>query len=134
MKNYFLDIQQITLLIVLTCTLYLWASAISKLIATPLKLGNQFTYHGKNTSSTEKDFTICIGETWTAINKLMTMKKSYLSNKTGILLYCSRLNTIVWLIPLDFNELLSGVYKKYINTLPAVLNKSWQQQPTNQQL
>ena len=46
-----------------------------------LKLIDQFIYLGSNISSTERNINICIVKAWTAINRLMTIWKSYLSDK-----------------------------------------------------
>ena len=54
---------------------------ISTLSGKPLKLADQFTYFGSNTSSTESDANILIGKTWTAYYRLSSVWKSYPSDK-----------------------------------------------------
>ena len=50
--------------------------AISTLNGKLLKLVDQFTYHGSNISSTERDVNICIRNIWTAIDRLLIIWKS----------------------------------------------------------
>ena len=53
---------------------------ISTISGKPLKLVDQFTHFGSNISSTEIDDNICIGKTWTAIDWLLIIWKSDLSD------------------------------------------------------
>ena len=56
--------------------------------------------------------------------------------KLEILPSCIRVNTIVWLHHLDSNKMLEKkkLDGNYIRMLEAVLNKSWKQHPSKQQL
>ena len=56
-------------------------SVISLLDGKPLKLVDEFTYLGSNISSTESDVNIVIGKAWTAIDRLMIIWKSDISDK-----------------------------------------------------
>ena len=55
--------------------------AISSLNSKSLKLIDQFIYLGTNTSSTESDVKICIEKVWLAIDVVITILKSHLSDK-----------------------------------------------------
>ena len=87
--------------------------------------------------STEKDIEMRLTKAWTAINRLSIIWKSDLTNKmkrsffqaavTSILLYgCTTWTLTKWL-----EKKLDG---NYTRMLRAILNKSWQQQPTRHQL
>ena len=54
---------------------------ISTLDGTPLKLGDKFTYQGSSVSSTEKEIDMQLTKAWTAINKLLIIWKSDLTDK-----------------------------------------------------
>ena len=75
--------------------------AIFSLNGMPLKLGDQFTFHSSNISSTENN--VNIGKAWTAIDRLMAICKSDLSEKKRGFFHVS---TIVWLYHMDFNKIL----------------------------
>ena len=105
---------------------------ISTLEGTPLKLGDKFTYLGSSVESTEKDIETRLTKAWTAINRLLIIWKSDLTDKmkrsffqaavTSILLYgCTTWTLTKWL-----EKKLDG---NYIRMLRAILNKSWQQDP-----
>ena len=55
-------------------------AAISTLNDKPLKSVDHFTYLGSNVSSTESDVNKCIGKAWTAIDRLLIIWKSNLSD------------------------------------------------------
>ena len=77
----------------------------------PLKLVNHFTYLGNNISSTESDVNKCIGKAWTAIDRLLIIWKSNLSDKIKQEFF--KVVTIsVWLYHLDkqFKKKLDGNY------------------------
>ena len=86
---------------------------ISTLEGTSLKLVDKFTYLGSSISSTEKDINTRLMKAWTAINKLLLIWKSDLTDKmkhsffqaavVSILLYIYiyiyiRINNVVWYI------------------------------------
>ena len=55
--------------------------AISSLNGKTLKLVGQFVYLGSNISSTETNVNIHISKAWTAIDKLLNIRKFDLSDK-----------------------------------------------------
>ena len=110
---------------------------ISKLNSSSLKLFDKFTYLGSCVSSTETDIDTWPAKAWTAINRLSVIWKSDLTDKRKysffqaavmlILLYgCTTWTLTKWMEKkLDVN---------YTGMLQAILNKSWRQHPTKQQL
>ena len=54
---------------------------ISTLDGTPLKLVHKFTYLGSSVESTEKDIDTRLTKAWTAINRLLIIWKSDLTDK-----------------------------------------------------
>ena len=110
---------------------------IFTLDGTSLKLVNKFTYLGSSVSSTEKDIDTRLMKAWTAIDKLLIIWKSDLTDKmkhsffqaavVSILLYgCTTWTLTKWL-----EKKLDG---NYTRMLRAMLNKSWQQHPTRHSL
>ena len=102
-----------------------------------LKLVDKFTYLGSSVSSTEKDIDTRLTKAWGAIDKLSVIWKSDLTDKmkrsffqaavVSILLYgCS-----TWTLTKLLEKKLDG---NYTRMLRAILNKSWRQHPTKQQL
>ena len=110
---------------------------ISTLDGTPLKLFDKFTYLGSSVSSTVKDIDTRLTKAWTAINRLLIIWKSDLSNKmkrsffqaavASILLY----GCTTWTLTKRLEKKLDG---NYTRMLRAILNKSWRQHPTRHQL
>ena len=110
---------------------------ISTLNSSSLKLVDKFTYLGSSVSSTEKDINMRLAKAWTAINRLLVIWKSDLTDKikrsffqaavVSILLYgCTTWTLTKWMEKkLDSN---------YMRILWAILNKYWRQHPTKQQL
>ena len=111
--------------------------AISTLCGKPLKLVDQFTYLGSNISSTENDVIICIGKAWTTVDRLLIIWKSDLSDKikwdffqavvVSVLLYRCTTKTLMKCTEKKPN-------RNYSRMLHAILNKSWKQHLTKQQL
>ena len=110
---------------------------ISTLNGSSLKLIDKFTYLGSRVSSTEKDIDMRLAKSWTAIDSLSVIWKSDLTDKikcsffqaavVSILLYgCTR-----WTLTKRMEKKLDG---NYTRMLRAILNKSWRQHPTKQQL
>ena len=102
-----------------------------------LKLVDKFTYLGSSVSSTETDIDTRLAKAWTANNRLSVVWKSDLTDKikrsffqavdVSILLYgCTR-----WTLTKRMEKKLDD---NYTRMLPAILNKSWRQHPTKQQL
>ena len=110
---------------------------ISTLDGTPLKLVDKFTYLGRSVSSTKKDINTRLTKTWTAINRLSIIWKSDLTDKmkrsffeaavVSILLY----GCTTWTLRKRLEKKLDG---NYTRMLWAILNKSWWQHPTKNQL
>ena len=110
---------------------------ISTLEGTSLKLVDKFTYRGSSVSSTEKDIGIRLTNTWTAIDRLLIIWKSDLTDKmkrsffpaavVSILLY----GCTTWTLTKRLEKKLDG---NYTRMLWAILNKSWRQHPPRNQL
>ena len=113
------------------------AGDISTLDGTTLKLVDKFTYLGSSVSSTEKDIDTRLTKAWTAIDKLSVIWKSDLTDKmkrsffqaavVSILLY----GCTTWTLTKRLEKKLDG---NYTRMLRAILNKSWRQHPTKNQL
>ena len=110
---------------------------ISTLDGTSLKLVDKFTYLGSSVSSTEKDIDTRLTKAWTAIDRLSIIWKSNLTDKmkrsffqaavVSILLY----GCTTWTLTKRLEKKLDG---NYTRMLRAILDKSWQQHPTRNQL
>ena len=110
---------------------------ISTLDGTSLKLVDKFTYLGSSVSSAEKDIDTRLMKAWTAIDRLSIIWKSDLTNKMkrsffqaavmSILLY----GCTTWTLTKRLEKKLNS---NYTRMLWAILNKSWQQHPTRNQL
>ena len=109
----------------------------STLGGTSLKLVDKFTYLGSSVSSTEKHIDTRLTKAWTAIDRLLIICKSYLTDKmkrsffqaavVSILLY----GCTTWTLTKRLKKKLDG---NYTRMLRAILNKSWWQHPTRHQL
>ena len=110
---------------------------ISTLNGSSLKLVDKFTYLGSSVSSTETDIDTRLTKAWTTINRLLVIGKSDLNDKmkrsffqaavVSILLYgCS-----TWTLTKRLEKKLDG---NYTRMLRAILNRSWRQHLTKQQL
>ena len=111
---------------------------ISTLNDSSLKWVDKFiTYLGSSVSSTETDINMQLAKAWTAINRLSVIWKSDLTNRTkrsffkaaviSMLLY----GCTTWTLTKCMEKKLDSNYTKM---LWAILNKSWRQYPTKQQL
>ena len=110
---------------------------ISTLNGKSLKLMDKFTYLGSSVSSTENDMNTRLAKAWTAIDRLSVKWKSDLSNKikrnfsqsavVSILLY----GCTTWTLTKHVEKKLDG---NCTTMLRAILNKSWSQNLTKQQL
>ena len=109
---------------------------ISTLDGTSLELLDKLIYLGSSVSSTEKDIDTRLMKAWTAIDRLLIIWKSDLTDKMkrsffqaaveSILLYgCTTRTLTKRLKKLDGN---------YTRILRAILNRSWRQHPTRHQL
>ena len=112
-------------------------SDISTLVGTSQKLVDKFTYLGSSVSSTKKDIGSRLTMAWTAIDKLSIIWKSDLTDKmkrsffqaevVSILLY----GCTTWTLTKRLEKKLDGNYSRMLR---AILNKSWRQHPTRNQL
>ena len=111
--------------------------AITTLNSCALKLVDKFTYLGSSVSSTETDIDTRPAKVWTAIDRLSVVWKSDLTDKmkhsffqavvVSILLYgCTK-----WKLTKRMEKNLDGNYSRMLR---VILNKSWRQHPTKQQL
>ena len=103
--------------------------AISTLSGKPLKLVDQFTYLGNNVSSTESNVHICL---WRQIIghmlSLWLIKHDlFQAGAVSIILYGYN----PWILTKHMEKKLD---ENYTRLLRAVLNKSWEQHLTKQQL
>ena len=110
---------------------------ISTLNGSSLKLIDKFSYLGSSVSSTEKDINMQLAKAWTAINRLLVIWKSDLTDK----IKHSFFQAVVMLILLygcTTWTLIKHMEKKldsnYTRMLRAILNKSWRQNPAKQLL
>ena len=102
-----------------------------------VKLVDNFTNLGSSVSSTEKDINMRLAKAWTANDRLSVIWKSEITDKikrnflqaavVSILLY----GCTTWTLTKRIEKKLDG---NYTRMLRAVLNKSWWQHPTKQQL
>ena len=112
-------------------------SDISTLKGCPLKLVDKFIYFGSSASSTENDINMRLAKAWTAIERLSVIWKSDLTDKikgsffqavvVPILLY----GYTTWTLSKCTERKLDS---NYTRMLRAILNMSWRQHPTKQQL
>ena len=110
---------------------------ISTQDGTPLKLVDKFTYLRSSASSTKKDIDMRLTKAWTAINRLLIIWKSDLTDKmkrsffqaavVSILLY----GCTTWTLTKQLEKKLDG---NYTRMLWAILKKSCRQHPTRHQL
>ena len=70
----------------------------------PLKLDDNFTYLGSSISSTKNDINTCLAKAWTAIDKLLDIWKSDLTDKIKHFFQSSgRVDTATWMHHMDSN-------------------------------
>ena len=110
---------------------------ISTLNGSSLKLVDKFTYVGSNVSSAEADIDMRLTKAWTATDRLSVIWKSDLTDKikrsffqaaiVSILLY----GCTTWTL---LKRMEKKLYGNRTRMLWAILNKSWRQHSTKQQL
>ena len=78
---------------------------ISTLKGGPLKLVVKFTYLGRSVSSTKKDINMWLAKACTAINRLLVIWKSDLTDKIKCSFFpsCGHVNTVTWMHYMDTN-------------------------------
>ena len=100
-------------------------------------LVDKFTYLGSSVSSTEKDIDTRLTKAWTAIDRLLIIWKSDLTDKMKRSFFQAALVSILlygcttWTLTKRLKKKLDG---NYTRMLRAILNKSWRQHPTRHQL
>ena len=102
-----------------------------------MKLVDKFTYLGSSVSSIGTDSNTWLAKAWTAIDMLLVIWKSDLTDKIKrsffqavvvlILLY----GCTTWTLTKRMEEKFDGIYTRILR---AILNKSWRQQPKKQQV
>ena len=101
---------------------------ISTLKGGPLKLVDKFTYLGSSVSSTENDINMRLARAWKAIDRLSIISQFFFQVAVmSILLY----GYTIWTLNKRMEKNLDG---NYTRMMWAVLNKSWKQHTTKQQL
>ena len=113
------------------------AGDISTQDGSSLKLVDKSTNLRSSVSSTKKDIDTRLTMAWTAIDKLSVIWKLKLTDKmkrsffqaavVSILLY----GCTTWTLTKRLERMLDGNYTRMLH---AILNKSWWQHPTKQQL
>ena len=99
----------------------------------PLNLVDTFTYLRSNVSSTENDINTRLAKAWTTINWLPAIWKSDLTDKTKCIFFNA---AVISILQYGCNTwtLTNCMEKNYTGVLRTLLNKSWEQHPTKQQL
>ena len=97
---------------------------------------DRFTYLGSNVSSTEKDINTRLAKAWTASDWLSVIWKLDLNDKIKCSFFQAAVVSILhgcttWTLTKRLEKKLDGNYTKMLR---AILNKSWKQHPTKQQL
>ena len=113
------------------------AGDIFTLNGSPLKLVDKFTYRGSSVSLTETDINMQLAKVWTVINSLLVIWKSDMTDKIKRSFFQTAVMLILlygwttWILTKRMEEKLDS---NYTRMLRAILNKSWRQYPTKQQL
>ena len=102
-----------------------------------LKLFDKFSYIGSSVSSNDTDINTRLAKAGTAIDRLLAIWRSYLAYKVKGSFFQAVVVPILLYGGTNLTQ-TQRVEKKldsnYTRTLQAILNKSWRQRPTNQQL
>ena len=110
---------------------------ISTLNGSSLKLVDKFTYLRSCVSLTETDINMRLTKAWTAINRLSVIWKSDLTDKMKHSFFQAAIVSILlhgcttWMLTKRQKKELDSYYTRM---LQAILNRSWHQHPTKQQL
>ena len=94
-------------------------------------------YLGSRISSTENDISMCLAKVWTAIERLLIIWKSDLSDRIKHNFFQAAVVTILlygcttWMLTWCTEKKLDG---NCTRILQVILNKSWKQHPTKLQL
>ena len=109
----------------------------STLNGNTLKLVDKFTYLGSSVSSIETDINTRLAKAWTAIDRLSVIWKSDLTDKMTCRFFQAAIMLMLlygcttWTLTKRMEKRLDS---NYTIMLWAILNKSWRQHPTKQQL
>ena len=110
---------------------------ISTLNSSSLKLVDKFANLGSSVSSTKIDLDTQLTKAWTVINRLPVIWKSDLTNKMKCSFFQAAIMSILlygcttWILTKRLEKKLDS---NYTRMLQAILNKSWRQHPSKQQL
>ena len=110
---------------------------ISTLGGSSLKLVGKFTYLVSSVSSNEKDIDTRLAKAWTFLDWLLVIWKSHLTDKMKRTFFQAAVVSLLlygctpWTLTKSMDKKLYG---NYTRILRAILNKSWRQHPTKQQL
>ena len=107
---------------------------ISTLNGGSLKLVDKFNYLGSSISSTENDINKWLAKAWTVIDRLSIIWKSNLSNKMQFFPSSSWVNSTIWMHHMDAKCIEKKIDGNCTRMPWVILNKSWKQHPTKQQL
>ena len=110
----------------------------SSVSSNSLKLIHKFNFQGSSVSSTETDINTPLTKAWAANDSLSVIWKSDLTDKMKRVFFQAALVSILLH---GYNNTLTLIkrlekklYCNYTRMLRAILNKSWRQHPTKQQL
>ena len=124
-------------MIIITEAYIIFDVDISTLKGGPLKLVDKFTYLGSRVSSTKKNINLWPAKAWTDIDRLSVIWKSDLTDKIKHRFYEAVVMSILlfgcttWMVTKRMEKKLDS---NYTRMLEAILNKSWKQHSTRQQL
>ena len=110
---------------------------ISTLNGSSLELVDKFTYLRSSVSSTKTDIDMRLAKDWTGIDRLSVIQKSDLTDKMKHSFFQAAIMLILlygcttWTLTKHMEKKLDG---NCTGMLRAILNKSWRQHPTKQQL
>ena len=110
---------------------------ISSLNGSSLKLVDKLTYLGSSVSSTETDIDTRLTKAWTAINRLSVIWKLDLTDKMKCSFFQAAIVSILlygcttWMLTKRREKKFDG---NNTRMLRAIVNRSWRQQLTKQQL
>ena len=102
-----------------------------------LKLVDKFIYLGSSVSTTETDIDTQLAKAWTVIGSLSVIWKSDLTDKMkrsffpAVVVSIRLYGCTTWTLIKRMEKKVDG---NYTRMLQAILNKSWRQHPSKQQL
>ena len=101
-----------------------------------MKLVDKFLYFSSSISLTESDMKIHLAKAWTAIDRLSYASLTYtMKKRMQFLPSSSCVNCIMWMHHIDADKCIKKKLDGNCTRMPwAILNKSWKQHPTKQQL